>query len=265
MILISFLTMGQSAGDPNQLVWSFGTGGVIVDVSVFADVNSDGEKDILVSSSDFSAYLLDGATGKKIWSFTGGSPTIGSFAVRDFTGDGNDDLVVGFSKGVIYGLNGVSGTKIYEMNLGSRLYSLKPLEKTQATKLVLLTEHSLSVVDASSGRSIWANPPTYSYSVVWHPRESIGVLGDVTGDGVPDVITTFNAFPRLSDGLTGASIWRDTRSCLGPYSGGSPSEQEEKRGASVEIACRLLPLPDISGDGYCRTKEDVSSPLRREG
>ncbi|MHA1771613.1 MAG: PQQ-binding-like beta-propeller repeat protein [Candidatus Thorarchaeota archaeon] len=77
-----------------DVLWSYTqTGrGSYFSTPAIADIDGDGDYDIVVGSYNNRTYALDGSTGTLLWSFTTGGPVECSPSVADIDGDGDFDL-----------------------------------------------------------------------------------------------------------------------------------------------------------------------------
>jgi outer membrane protein assembly factor BamB len=236
LVLVALLCFSLSSfhasveGSADQLVWSFGTGGTIVDLSVLADVDGDGVQDVLASSQDNNLYLLSGASGKRIWNFLGPAATVGAVAVKDFTGDGKDDVVVGFENGVIYGLNVATGRPLYRVELGVRLHKITAFD---GVRVLILTENYIGLVEVPRGL-------VFKSDVGWEVKQ-VATVPDITGDGKPDVAFSAYYYDRYGEYIK-----------FRLYNGADLQLIAENTYRIYESlkAIVLLLVPDISGDNY---------------
>ncbi len=205
---VSLIVGDRSLNDPTLPPWgvtSIGTAAGNSSAAVLADVNNDGELDLLVANVGQlnEVYLADGSggflTGLNIGSETDVST---SLALGDVDGDGDLDLFVGNS-----GLSESDdlSNKLY-LNDGSGNFSLKgpatdspspDLEDTRALTLGDVDgDGDLDLVVANAGQSnkLYLNDGDANFAVVGvaigheiDTSTSLGLL-DVDGDGDLDLI-----------------------------------------------------------------------------
>ncbi|MER3523999.1 MAG: hypothetical protein C4326_08010 [Ignavibacteria bacterium] len=144
-----------------------------------ADVNSDGYKDVIIGtdSGNEHVYVLNGRSGRIIWQFGTDHPdsfSLGDFTgvdvSRDFTGDGVPDGVAAASATDVGGVGG--RRRVYLFN-------------------------------GPNGTIVW-QAPLLGFT------HAVAAIGDVTNDGVPDVVgcvgePSYKA--SAYNGANGALLW----------------------------------------------------------
>jgi outer membrane protein assembly factor BamB len=98
--LVAHNTVVALDGRDGRQLWSFTStdypvpewGGAMSD-PVIADVNGDGQEDVLVVSNDKHLYALDGGSGAKLWDWTNGNEFRKSLIFVDADGDGWGDIL----------------------------------------------------------------------------------------------------------------------------------------------------------------------------
>ena len=108
--------------EDGSLLWSYNTGGCNDASPVIADVDLDGELEVIVpASSPSRLYCFNGATGQIEWDTTTGygncidSPP----AVADIDNDGKPEIVLGTFNGNVFAFNGEDGSVAWHINLGT--------------------------------------------------------------------------------------------------------------------------------------------------
>jgi outer membrane protein assembly factor BamB len=76
------------------LDWSFETDGYIASSPSIADLNADGQLEILFGSTDSKFYCLD-SDGNKLWSFSASHDVRSTTAIFDINNDGDLEIVFG--------------------------------------------------------------------------------------------------------------------------------------------------------------------------
>lgn len=176
-------------GTTGEVVWRTDLRTPIVDVWS-EDLDADGSPDLLVEAPQ-QAMGIRGHDGAVLWSYTIEFPVLDGFAagaggawrdaeVSDLTGDGVRDLVLGFRTGTDERWSPAGNGKVI-------------------------------VLDGSTGSEHWrAELPLFVKGV------NAVAVGDVTGDGVPDVAATLDAIGDavyygviLLDGTDGSQLWAE--------------------------------------------------------
>ena len=97
------------SGDNGQVLWSAGNVGYEPMTSAIADINGDGNNDV-ISAGTAGVQAFNGADGSLIWSTpelpNGNTPQCGAVGVHDLEGDGLVEVVIGNM--VLNGADGVT-------------------------------------------------------------------------------------------------------------------------------------------------------------
>jgi hypothetical protein len=97
---------GTSAG----VLWTFKTNGVVRSSASIADINGDGNPEIIIGSFDMGVYCLGGESHDNgfglIWDFYTGDWVEASAAMADLDNDGELEVVIGSYDGNVYCLDG---------------------------------------------------------------------------------------------------------------------------------------------------------------
>jgi outer membrane protein assembly factor BamB len=142
--------------EDDSLKWRFPGGGGPLDASAaVADVNGDGNLEVLVAASWGIEYCLDGS-GNEIWRYprSGYIDCIDSpSAVADVDNDGKPEVIFGAWSGKVYVLNGEDGSLVWDADLGASDYI-----QSQPAVLDVDGDSQLDIVVASfSGAAkVWA-------------------------------------------------------------------------------------------------------------
>jgi hypothetical protein len=81
--------------------WNYTTGSGVFSSPCVADVDGDGQLEVLVGSYDGNVYCLS-RTGTKEWNYTTGSGVFSSPCVVDVDGDGQLEVLIGSDDGNVY-------------------------------------------------------------------------------------------------------------------------------------------------------------------
>jgi hypothetical protein len=214
------------SGSTGATIWThdtheYGDGGWVYQVDCRYDYNGDGVLDALASTGDDGddtgpkrVYCLDGLTGDSIWESPLGGPVFAVIGVEDFTGDGQADVVAGASNAIetigrAVGIDGADGSVEWSYEVaGSSVWALAQIDDItkDGVRDVVIGDFGWGPgvvygLDATNGSDVY---------VVGGFGAIIGMvsLGDVNGDGHPDVIPAhFGTTALAVDGQTGYPIW----------------------------------------------------------
>jgi len=97
-------------------------------VDELEDVTGDGTSDVVVSSWDNAAIVLDGSDGSLVWrrpvGTTNGGDVWTSCAIDDLNGDGFQDVVAGSFDYHVYAFDGTNGKLLWSYDTGNRVFSV---------------------------------------------------------------------------------------------------------------------------------------------
>ncbi len=160
------------------------------------DMNGDGIKDIVVLSDTSMLYIIDGATGGIIRrEMLGGSVSENSPAVGDLDGDGKPDVVTVSEEGMvsfIYSAGYENGQKFTEYVDGPVYSSPVIIQAKNISPMV--------VIAANNGKVYFFDGKTRNKKTVdltektgkAHLIAAAPCVGDLDGDGVPEVVVQSN-------------------------------------------------------------------------
>lgn len=100
-------------------VWSLALKGDPEAAPALADLNEDGEPDVVVGTDQGRIYAVDGKGGKQLWKVDTGTGDYGQAgvwgeaAIHDVNGDGVSDVFVPARDQLLYALNGKNGTRLW--------------------------------------------------------------------------------------------------------------------------------------------------------
>ncbi|MGB9589872.1 MAG: FG-GAP-like repeat-containing protein, partial [Candidatus Hydrothermia bacterium] len=109
-----------SGNDTCKLRWKVFIGNIADGTPAIADVDGDGQKEVLVGNGTDDVYCFDGATGTQEWARM--DLPIGNSArtlfIADIDGNGDLEAVIGSDGGQIICLNAESGTTLWQKSMG---------------------------------------------------------------------------------------------------------------------------------------------------
>ena len=287
---------GNASGTADEL-WAHEiyAGSVYSDKGLFvcADVDGDSVQDVVVAATGGARLvrMLSGATGATIWTFHtnavgGGGWVYQVDASRDFTGDGIVDVVAcagddGDQTGPrrAYLLDGSSGWLIWQRSLGGATFASIAVDDFTGD----------GVPDVVAGASdLWETQGTgygingltgqveWSYHTAGSSVWGLAQLGDVTGDGVADVmlgdfssgqLVAMDAVQGTAAYVTGVGALLTGIKVIGDVTGdGFPDVVPEYFGATARVVngrtgttvwstpvmdnpTTVAPISDLTGDG----------------
>jgi hypothetical protein len=206
---------------------------------VLKDVDEDGAPDLVFSNAGVLTLWRGGAdNGFPLRSVidTGASPAWSTIQVADLDRDGHLDIVVGnqqsFTVGVLMGdgHGGFGSLQVVPAQVNAFSIAVGDVDGDGVPDLICgvnFSEHQLAIFHGL-GNGSFRTPPTL---LATHSVVDRVAIGDVTGDGIPDVVLSdatgvLSIFPGLGSGGLGARVDR-----------------------SVGVYAYLLALQDYDGDG----------------
>jgi len=161
-------------------LWDFATDGTIYSAATIADLNEDGNGDVIFGTNDAEIYALDGKTGSELWSADKKiGPLRSSPVAYDVDGDGNIEVIIGYDKGVL-SFDGESGIEewFYTVDGGvSSSPALGNLDDDPGLEVVFGSERGfVYAVNAESGSLSWSldiGSPVISSTPAIAPDNSI--------------------------------------------------------------------------------------------
>lgn len=244
------------------------------DVGAIGDVTGDGRPDLVVgaggSSSDVVLLSSQGAGWSELRRWTNADPSFGArIALGDLDGDGDQEVVVGAPEvpcdaveGVVYMYAGgalppIAPARVYGPGVCARYLGvdLAAGDVTGDGVDDLIVPGSGRVDVLQGGAAI---PATYTFRLPVSGAGPVQALsrvavGDVTGDGLSDVVLTAPTGLEGSCALFCRMDGHDagwTRTWAG-VSGGAPSARPTRRGATNNHqGGASLAVADVTGDGF---------------
>jgi hypothetical protein len=184
---------GGTASPTGSVVWQYPAGDTVYWVGVLPDITGDGIDEALAaiwSTGGDAVRCLDGATGTELWRST----QVASYAMAvnvlpDVTGDGYDEVIVASSENAVIVLHGIDGQQLWKTTVGTlnngyvwTARAIKDISGDGQYDVVAgsFDEYAYGM-NGKSGEILW------SYNT-FHRVYSIYPVGDLTGDGYPEVV-----------------------------------------------------------------------------
>jgi outer membrane protein assembly factor BamB len=200
-------------GDDGTLLWRFNTGGCNDASPAIADVDLDGDLEVVVpASSPYRVYCLAGSTGTVEWQRSTGYPNCidSPPAVEDVDNDGRPEVILGTWYGHVFCLNGEDGTVEWRADLGNSSYiqagpNILDVDADDQLDVVVAQYAGACRVYAlrgDSGSVIWYSDVPTDY--MYHG----GSFADVDEDGKPEIaIGCYDARVYLLNAEDGSLEW----------------------------------------------------------
>nr|MDO8099729.1 PQQ-binding-like beta-propeller repeat protein [Candidatus Njordarchaeota archaeon] len=195
-----------------QREWKYTTGGAIDSSPAVADVDGDGQLEVIVGSSDNRVYCLNGATGALKWSYTTGKRVFSSPAIADINRDGKLEVLVGSDDNHIYCLNGTTGAKLWNYTTG------KSIESSPAVADVVGDGHLEVLVGSLDKKTYCLNGATgaqeWNYTTGGWAWSSPTIV-DANDDGHLEVVVgSEDNQVYCLNGTAGTKLWNYTTGAL---------------------------------------------------
>ncbi len=217
---------GSGIGD---VLWTYEVSYVYSDRAMITvpDIDGDGFDDVVIGTAggDRSVRAISGFDGQHIWRYDtheygGGGWVYEVSLMMDIDGDSVQDILAGAGDDGshtgpqrAYLLSGNDGTKIWERPLNAAVFGIREIGDlngdyisdaacgTGDTDPLVKGVYGL---DGLTGDTLWYFNTGYG---IW----SVSSLGDVSGDGIPDVAAGgMEGVVHALNGETGAELWSTT-------------------------------------------------------
>jgi outer membrane protein assembly factor BamB len=201
-------------GTSGSVIWEYYIAGPKFSCIGIEDVTGDGIPDAIAGASNTyetegKVFGINGANGTQMWEFTTGGSSVWALSqVGDISGDGYNDIVAGDFAGNYYALNTTNGSMLWNGSVGTcliiRFETLNDVNGDGHPDIAIARSSidNAVVIDGFTGQNIWLHPVADQPWVV-------DKIGDITGDGVNDIVwgTLFQSnYGYFLDGATGAEL-----------------------------------------------------------
>jgi outer membrane protein assembly factor BamB len=202
--------------EDGSTLWSFDTGGCNDASAAIADVDQDGNMEVVVpASSPGIVYCFDGATGAVKWSRSTGHCIDSPPAVADVDADGKPEVLVGTFEGYVFCLAGEDGSVQWQKNVGTNSYiescpTVLDLNGDRLLEVVVAQwqgDDRVYALHGSDGSVLWySDAPT---DWMYHGPS----FGDIDEDGKPEIaIGCYDNHVYVLNGEDGSLQWSYTAS-----------------------------------------------------
>jgi len=211
--------------EDGSVQWTFDTGGCNDASVAIADVDLDGELEVIApASSPYHVYCFNGASGAIEWSTSTGYPNCidSPPAVADVDNDGKPEIILGAFYGHVFCLNGEDGSVCWHINLGTDSYI-----QTEPAVLDVDADGQLDVIvgqwrgdcriyalRGNDGATLWYSDITTDY--MYHGAS----FADIDEDGKPEIaIGCYDNHLYVLNAEDGSLVWE----YLSPFYVGAPT------------------------------------------
>ncbi len=114
------------SGADGSILWTGSAGGMVIDLNLLPDVDSNGFPELLPSGTGmYNFYCIDASSGNFVWSTPAPDQIFVNVSIPDITGDGIWDAVggTGFNTSILYALDGATDSIIWQRNMYSPIES----------------------------------------------------------------------------------------------------------------------------------------------
>ncbi|MEK9145582.1 MAG: FG-GAP-like repeat-containing protein, partial [Elusimicrobiota bacterium] len=189
-----------------DVLWVSTADGAVIATPAIADLDNDGQKDVVASSTKGVVYALNGSNGALKWKFTASSSIYSSAGIGDLDGDGLPEVVIAADNGAVYALTGSSGGVKWSFAIGASTAmwsspALADLDGDSSAEVVIGAGNGrVYAVSGSSGAVKW------SYAAGASVRSSPALARRNTGEPLSVYVGDEAGRLHVINGATGARI-----------------------------------------------------------
>lgn len=211
-----------SQGRPGSLseLWTFEILGYSNSSPALADLDGDGQLEVVFGSANEALFAVNGEDGSILWSYpillSGNS---GAPIIADIDNDQKPEVVFA-SKDTLYAFEGESGDLIWSSKLLQSPTGASPsaadLDGDGTLEVIFGEWDRICAYDGETGSVLWT---AVNYQIRTYGSS---VAEDVDGDGAAEVMVMkkdgADRYFALLSGLDGSEIWSSPIDCEFPYS-----------------------------------------------
>ncbi|MHA1355539.1 MAG: FG-GAP-like repeat-containing protein, partial [Candidatus Heimdallarchaeota archaeon] len=184
--------------------WSFETSGSVESSPTIADIDKDGNYEVLIGSKDNYLYCLN-STGGEVWSFdTQGPISLSSPTVADIDDDDRLEILIPSSSGILWCLD-EDGIEEWHFDCSSPFYG------SCVVADVDLDDKFEIIVGADNGNLYCLNETgnqQWNYTFDSSSIRNTPTIGDLDQDGFPEIVFASFDSPRvICLDNTGQHLW----------------------------------------------------------
>ena len=196
-------------GNTGTVVWS--NTSVVSDAAVaIADVDNDGEIEVIVADIWGSVYALRGTNGSVKWVVSTGYSYGSAPAVEDVNGDGIKEIFVNFGSNYTCRINGTGSLAWCVYGYSGLSYDgresvvIGPDINGNGTRDIFTATTKLAAIDGGTGSVIWSR--TTTYKVHSHAPITVGDF-DMTNPGYEILFANHDGYLDVYSASNGNFLW----------------------------------------------------------
>ncbi len=195
-----------------RVVWKAAASGKVRAAPALADLDGDGQVDVVAGDESGALLALDGKTGHVLWTARTGANEYGARgfvaapAIADLDGDQHDDVIAGARDGILAAYRGRDGKVLWQISGGSGIHASPSIADFDGDGrpevLAAWSYGEVSILDATTGTRRWS---------ATLERDDGGIEGlfgsPIPLAGAPGVIVAGTSWwGKDADGVVGAGM-----------------------------------------------------------